>query len=90
MNTIEKLYDCARLRGIQPQLIHRTIHEFNYWVTQLIFHYKENELIKPYREKIYNSKREDCLEEYVDLFHDFCLEIYNDDEKLTEWVNNAK
>ena len=76
MNEIEKLYNCATLRGIQPELIHRTIHEFDYFVSQCIFHYENNPIFEKYHKLMYESKREDFLEEWIDLFHEYCLEEY--------------
>ena len=76
MNGIEKLYNCATLRGIQPELIHRTIREFDAFISKVIFDYHESPIYEKYHKLIHESKRKDFLEEWIDMFHECCLEEY--------------
>jgi len=79
MNELEKLEDCARLRGVD-HLVHRTIHELAWFVDELIFERNEN-LAKKWR-KAYLKKIENGVSDYkdlqilIDLFHKYCKEEY--------------
>ena len=87
MNIEEMLYECCKLRGNPEELIHRTIHEFNWFCQNLIFE----------KEKIINDKhipltnetligkiqnfryKTDFLKELVTLFYEYCQVIYEID-----------
>ena len=88
-NDVAKIInECAWMRCIQPELVHRTIHEFNYFVESLIFHKERifNDLKDvnvsesvPFFEKVnhfaYEGKRTIIME--ARLFHEYCSLIYN-------------
>lgn len=76
---LEMLKECCRLRGLQQQLIHRTIREFDWFCSAVIW--GENSRILEEREvfKKYNGFRyegENALEKWIELFFDYCKEEY--------------
>jgi hypothetical protein len=86
LDSVEKmLMECCRLRGNPPELINRTIHEFDWFLGCLIwkpsniidnklFPIRDDELIK----KIYNWEYDgyNTLYRAVSLFYEYCKVIY--------------
>jgi hypothetical protein len=79
MNGLEKLAECARLRGVE-NLIHRTIHEYDWFIHQCIFTCDrtiEKKWVDKYH-KISTTVKDDVdeLEKTIDLFYEYCKEEY--------------
>ncbi len=88
MSIEEILYDCCKLRHNPPELIHRTIHEFNWFFQKLVFNRSEiifdkympindQELSKKITEFKYPEDEQKILKEVIKLFHEYCKEVYN-------------
>lgn len=97
MNIEQMLNDCCKRMGNPTCLIHRTIHEFNWFYTSLIFQkdrilkdkfisLKNQEIIDRIRNYHYAENDDDTLKKTVKLFHDYCKEVYDqlDQEYLKE------
>ena len=86
------LYECCRLRGNPKELIHRTIHELNWFCQNLIFDNDKiiNDKYFPLKDegiiqKIKNFRyEEDFIYELVSLFYEYCKLIYKNDDSLKE------
>jgi len=88
-NLEDLMNECAYLRGNMPELIHRTIHEFNWFVSNLIFNkdeiYKDmKELFKipesePFFKVIndFHYPKKHQFTVLVRFFNDYCRIIYN-------------
>lgn len=79
MNEIEKLKECCRLRGLQQDLIHRTIREFNWFISAIVFgalsnNKEEQEIFEKYKDFHYEG--ENTLEAWINLFYEYCKEEY--------------
>lgn len=89
------LYECCRLRGNPKELIHRTIHEFDWFCQKLIL--DKNKIIKDKYvpltddaliEKIKNFRyQEEFLRELVSLYYEYCKLIYDFDANKNDLAN---
>ena len=78
----EALYKCAALRGLPKQLIHRTMHEFDWFVTEMIFENTRQKIKDPERyDSMYTVHIEygyGPLEAWIAAFHQYCIDEYGD------------
>lgn len=79
MNPLEKLKKCCYLRGLNQSLIHRTIHEFDWFCSAVIW--GENSDIPEEREvhekyKYFHYNGDTTLEKWIDAFYEYCKEEY--------------
>lgn len=95
------LMKCCRLRGNPLELIHRTLHEFNWFYQNLIFDreqiisnevmtIEDKELAQHIKDFSYSDDIEKRLLEVARLFHSFCKNIYGGEifTELGSWQGN--
>jgi len=83
---IRMLKECCAMRGLSEQLIHRTIREFGWFCSTVIWgDMKDNTgyIYGDEGKQIYNKYRryyDDgiTLEKWIELFYDYCKHEYGD------------
>lgn len=76
---------CCALRGLSPKLIHRTLHEFDWFVHAMIFgnntlYYGHNAQKVFDRWNSVYSKPDATLIDYAYAFEEYCVEEYPDQQ----------
>lgn len=79
------LEECARLRGIPPNLIHRTLHEFDWFCTELIFQNTELSILNRVKyieisKNFYNIHGHSKIDALGKSFLQYCIDEYGGDE----------
>ncbi len=86
MSKIERLlYKCCQLRGNPPELIHRTIHEFDFFITASIWGLDaETEMVSDIYKFVHNRRKpknpKKILLFRAKCFYDWCRMLYEDDD----------
>lgn len=84
MNSLDKLKECCRMRNLPDDLIHRTIREFGWfcgatiWGDDAVYSGSEGKRAYEFAKKrgFKYGKGELTLENWIDLFYDWCKEEY--------------
>lgn len=78
----EILKECAILRGTYPYLMHRTLHEFEWFVSAVIWgdmgHIEDGKRIYERWHKDAPRNSEDSLLWYAKAFREYCKEEYGE------------
>jgi len=77
MNEISDiLLECGRMRGIGADLFHRTLREFDWFVTELVF--RNGHSLRKYRKMVFplDVDADNIPRKYALAFREYCRDVY--------------
>lgn len=81
------LKECCRLRGLSLSLIHRTMREFSWFCSAVIWgensaNEEERRVYKMFNET-FRYAGDNTLERWIEIFYEYCKEEYDENKKET-------